>query len=489
MNKIFLITLSCICLLVYAPYLNNGFVFDDNALVVENPLVKSPYLLPDIFKTALYDHWLGAQPYDRMYRPLQLLSYRLDYDLWGLKPFGFHLSNILLHLFNSMLVFSLIWLLFKRRMLAASTSILFMAHPVQISSVAYVSARGDLLSAFFILCCCVMFAGFLVSGKPLAYLLSVAAALAAFLSRENAILIVFLLVLISLILEGKIRLKYLCPFIVMSLLYPVLRFFVLGASGLSMHGDYLGVTDRLVNFLNIVCRYALLLIWPHDLRMFHSTAIIKHLNYPVLLFGAAVFITALAALKRRAGRRLSPPVRFGLSWFLVCLLPVYFFFNAYPALGKALMAESWLYLPSIGFCLLFSCLCLLTRSGRIVILSCVLVFGLIVAANSVYWRNNVAFYERTLRFLPADNILLRNLAGAYIEAGDMTKAMAVISKLGKDYADSPVENMAYGQYYFAAGDPAEALKYYRRILKRNFFGNYSMSLCYAKLGDINKATE
>ncbi|MDD5116685.1 MAG: hypothetical protein PHW98_06465, partial [Candidatus Omnitrophica bacterium] len=147
MNKIFLITLSCICLLVYAPYLNNGFVFDDNALVVENPLVKSPYLLPDIFKTALYDHWLGAQPYDRMYRPLQLLSYRLDYDLWGLKPFGFHLSNILLHLFNSMLVFSLIWLLFKRRMLAASTSILFMAHPVQISSVAYVSARGDLLSA------------------------------------------------------------------------------------------------------------------------------------------------------------------------------------------------------------------------------------------------------------------------------------------------------------------------------------------------------
>jgi len=115
MNKTIFIILILACLLAYAGYLGGGFVFDDRILVKENPLVKSAYLLPTVFRTGIYDYWTGAQPYDRMYRPVQMFSYYLDYCLWGLNPAGFRFGNILLHLLNSFLVFYLLFLIFKQK--------------------------------------------------------------------------------------------------------------------------------------------------------------------------------------------------------------------------------------------------------------------------------------------------------------------------------------------------------------------------------------
>ncbi|MCK9430464.1 MAG: hypothetical protein M0R17_10725 [Candidatus Omnitrophica bacterium] len=490
MNKAFLVILSCVCLVIYAGYLNNGFVFDDKTLVVENPLIKSAHLLPNVFKTGIYDYWSGIQPYDRMYRPLQMLSYYLDYNLWGLKPFGFRLSNVLLHLFNSILVFYLISLLFKHKLLAASTAILFLVHPVQISSVAYISARGDLLSAFFILGCCVLFLKFLKNKNYLLYFLSIFASILALLSRENALFIVIFLCLISVIVRGKARFKYLTGFLVLSIAYPIIRFIILGPSGLNTHADYINGVLSLANFFNIAWRYLLLLFWPIDLRMFHSTVLINQLNVPVLFLSiSGLILAAVAILKWEKVKQLPPVVSFGMFWFLSGIIPVYFYFDAYPALGRALMAESWLYLPSIGFCAGLAYICLLSKKGKLLILSCALILGSVVVANRVYWRNDVVFYERALKFLPEDSILLRNLASAYIESGDFPNGLEAIKKLEKYYADTPVEDMAYGQYYLAAGNPVEALKYYQRILKRNFFSNYSVSLCYAKLGNFDQAIE
>ncbi|MDD5281567.1 MAG: glycosyltransferase family 39 protein [Candidatus Omnitrophica bacterium] len=490
MNKFFLVILSCICLIIYAGYLNNGFVFDDKILVEENPLIKSSHLLPDVFKTGIYDYWTGMQPYDRMFRPLQMLSYYLDYNLWGLNPAGFRFTNILLHLLNSILVFYLFILTFNRRLLAAATSLLFLVHPVQISSVAYISARADLLSVFFILSCCVLFLRFLNSKNRLLYFLSILAAALAFLSRENAFLIILFLILISILNRNKAKIRYLAAFFVLSAAYLLTRFIIFGPSGLNTHADYISGALSLVNFFNIAWRYALLLLWPINLHMFNSTAFINHSNIPALLLSiAGLILLVVAVLKWQKAKQLPAVVSFGLFWFLLGIIPVYFYFDAYPALGSALMAESWLYLPSIGFFAVFAYLCLFNKNGKLIIITCSVILGSLVMANRVYWRNDVTFYERALHFLPEDSIILRNLASAYIESGDLPKAYNTIKRLEEYYADTPVVNMVYGQYYFASGNPKEALNYYKRILSKSFFSNYSISLCYAKLGDFDKAIE
>ena len=490
MNKVLLVILSCICLFIYAGYLNNGFVFDDKILVEANPLIKSAQLLPDVFKTGIYDYWSGVQPYDRMYRPLQMLSYYLDYNLWGLNPAGFRLSNILLHLFNSILVFYLFILLFNHKLLAGSTSILFLVHPVHISTVAYISGRGDLLSAFFILSCCILFIKFIGSKNYLYYFLSILSAALAFLSRENALLIIIFLTLISYVSTKKgAKFKYLSGFFILSAVYLLARFVILGPSGLATHTGYINGWLAGVNFLNIIWRYVLLLLWPVNLRMFHSTAFIRQLNSPELFLSLGLILLLAAIFKWRKVKQFPAAAGFGLSWFLLGIIPVYFYFDAYPGLGRALMAESWLYLPSIGFCAVLAYLCLLNKKGKLIILACAAILGSLVIANKPYWRNDVAFYERALRFLPPDSIILRNLATAYIESGDFKNAYGAIEKLERYYADTPVVNIAWGQYYLARGKAQEALSYYQRILSKSFFSNFYVSLCYAKLGDFNKAIE
>ena len=491
MKKIFLVILSCICLVIYAAYLNNGFVFDDKVLVEANPLIKSAHLLPNVFKTGIYDYWAGSQPYDRMYRPLQMLSYYLDYNLWGLNPAGFRLSNILLHLFNSILVFYLLILLFNNKLLAASSSLLFLVHPVHVSTVAYISSRADLLSAFFILACCILFLKFLDSKSLLIYFLSILAAALAFLSRENALLIIIFLTLIILASTKKgAKFKYLSGFFVLSAVYLAVRFIIFGPSGLATHANYINGVFSLVNFFNIICRYVLLLLCPVNLRMFNSTALISQLNFPLLLLSVSGLVLFLAVILKWQKIKKAPALLgFGLLWFLLGIMPVYFYFDAYPALGKALMAESWLYLPSIGFCLVFAYLCLLNKKGKLVVFACVTILGSQVVANRVYWRNDVTFYERALQFLPQDSIILRNLTTAYIDSGDLPKAYEAIKKLEKYYADTPIVNTVWGQYYFARGQTNQALDYYQRILSKSFFSNYSVSLCYAKLGDFDKAIE
>jgi len=489
-NKLFFIILFCVCFGVYAGYLNNGFVFDDLILVESNPLIKSVRLLPRVFSSGIYEYWTGPQGFDRMYRPLQMLSYYFDYHLWGVNPAGFRFTNLIIHWLNSILVFYLARKVFKHLGLACSTSLLFLVHPVQISTVAYISSRGDLLSAFFILSSCLLFVNFLNSSNYRLYLLSILASALAFLSRENAVLIICFLVLCSLAVNRKkLRLRDLSGFVILALVYLMARVIALGISGLKIHPAYtLGATG-LVNFINIIFRYILLLIWPHDLRLFHTTDFVSQFTWIIL--GLIVVASGALVLAWRFRKdklaAVHPCLKFGLAWFLLGLAPVAFYFDAYPALKKALMAESWLYLPSIGFFIAVSYWCLLIKQGKLIIIGAILALASLVMVNQAYWRNDVAFYERTLDYLPDDNIIQKNLASAYIREGDFIRAHKIIKKLERYYPDSPVLNSAWGQYYLAIGQPQAALGYYQRLLSKSFFTNYSMSLCYSKLGDLHQA--
>lgn len=488
-NKLFIIVLAGLCLGIYAGYLGNDFVFDDQVLVEQNPLIKSAKLLPAVFKTEIYEYWSGPQSFDRMYRPLQMLSYFLDYRLWGNLPAGFRLTNLFLHLINAVLVFYLLSALFKNRLLAQCSSILFLVHPVQISVVAYISSRGDILSGLFILAACILFLRFLDGSHYLFFSLSLLASLGAFLSRENAIFIGIFLALVG-FYHGGLKRRYgvIAGFLALTFFYFVLRLLVFGGSGLALHPNTLSGLARAVNGYNLFLRYVFLLLFPHDLGMFHTTPFIHKIT--ALDFGFLVCGLFVVAVFLSFWKRLNLSFRiltFGSLWFILGLLPAYFYFDAYPALGRALMAESWLYLPSIGFLVIAVSLGLSSKTGKLILLALTIIFGFITAASRADWRNNAVFYERITRFLPDDNIIQKNLAAAYIQDGDFDRAVAVIRRLEKYYPDTPVTEGLWGQYYLARGSCALALEHFNRILVKNFFTNYLVSLCYAKMHNLDQS--
>ncbi|NOQ85399.1 MAG: hypothetical protein GQ554_00770 [Deltaproteobacteria bacterium] len=158
------VTLFVITFMVYTPTLRNDFVWDDGKYVCENNHIQS------LDSLSLYG--MCTTFYKSNWHPLTWLSHATDYAVWDLNPFGHHLTNIILHGFNTVLVFFLVMqLVLKAKevnhtpspskmsfsphtgsmIVASVTALLFGLHPLHVESVAWVAERKDLLCAFFFL--------------------------------------------------------------------------------------------------------------------------------------------------------------------------------------------------------------------------------------------------------------------------------------------------------------------------------------------------
>lgn len=158
-RTILALAVSILTTVVYLPALRNGFVYDDEFYIVANEHIRA--LDPD---TLL---WAFFRSHESNWHPLTWLSHALDHAVWGLDPFGHHLTNILLHGANTALVVLLVLALLGRAgrssaqgpgpgergvlITAGVTGLLFGLHPIHVESVAWVSERKDLLCGLFTL--------------------------------------------------------------------------------------------------------------------------------------------------------------------------------------------------------------------------------------------------------------------------------------------------------------------------------------------------
>lgn len=145
--------LAALVFAVYAPALRNGFVWDDTALILRDPLIRSWRLIPESFQHFLF---IDATPSD-FYRPIQRLTYTLDYALFAFRPGGYHLTSIVCHIAATLALLLLSGELLRlfgveerrRRLVAFLAAVGWAIHPVHNAAVAYVAGRADPLAAAF----------------------------------------------------------------------------------------------------------------------------------------------------------------------------------------------------------------------------------------------------------------------------------------------------------------------------------------------------
>ena len=156
MNKnIRLILFSIITVLPVLIYLNsleNTFVYDDYLTITNNHFIREWRYL-----SALFNQKYFAISNELTYRPIVTLSYFVDYAIWQLRPWGYHLTNLIIHTLNVYLVYFTAYLLFKNRITAFISCLLFSIHPIFSEAVNAVSYREDLLSASFLLVAFILF--------------------------------------------------------------------------------------------------------------------------------------------------------------------------------------------------------------------------------------------------------------------------------------------------------------------------------------------
>ncbi len=349
----------------YFPCLTGGRIWDDNYLIGENPFFRSPIFAAEVFQRHLFSESFSAH-----YRPVQNLSYMLDYWLWGESTAGYHCTNILIHCTAAWLLF-----LFVRGLLpglrkgtgdptpvAVVSGLLWLVHPVHNAAVAYISGRADSLASMFALAAWICFRqSQACQGVIMRFAFRGASAglfLFALCSKEIALVWALLFTLHILLFDQGLSWKNRALSIIGLLgviacyaflhTLPAHRGVVLGDGAEPFFG-------RVILAARALGDYFRLMLAPSTLMMERSLGVGDlYANHQTWWRGVGaeylsvlgVFGIAVSAWLWTRGGGAGKLRRFGLVWFFVSFIPIS---NLVPL--NAEVAEHWIYTASIGFIL------------------------------------------------------------------------------------------------------------------------------------------
>lgn len=477
---------------VYANALDNDFVWDDELWISQNDYIRSIRNIPEIFTR---DTLSSPGRSFNYYRPMQTLSYLIDYHLYKLKPLGYHLSNIILHLFVCCLVFSLLKQVLHDEVLALGGCLLYLVFPLHSGIVAYISGRADALCAFFILLSTLTYACYRLVEHKRWLIYSLGSFMAALLSKEIAVVFPLFIIIYEYTMNKSKYHRRLWPlffYLGVIVVYIFMRLKV-ASVGLVPAGARYNVFERVPYFFMAISEYLKLLIMPYKLHMGYGFPEISYLNYMVLA-GAAAFILSLIYVFF-AGRK-NRFIFLMAGWFYIFYLPIS---NIYPL--NEFAAGHWLYLPAIGFFgIIGYYLRRLFNKGKGARLLGIIIFGLLFSywgintryQNDAYWQDNISFYQRTIELEPENYKAYNNLGNIYLDKKMYNKAAGYYQKsleINPDFALAHY-NLAY--LYNLGGYQGRAKRHYERAiaLKPDYLSAYcNLGNIYYKEAEYKRAKE
>lgn len=454
--------------ILYGGILGHEFIFnwDDNVYVTGNEAIRS-FSLANLSR-AFSDFFVGN------YAPLHIVSYMIDYSLWGLNPKGYLLGNLLLHGLNAFLVCRLFLLLDGRLPVALTAAVLFLAHPAQVESVAWISERKTLLSMLFFLLAFhsyIRYCRASGSNRRTWYALSLLAFCAALLSKAVAVILPLVCFAYDWYRQGLKQagkeLLNKIPFIVLSAVLTLVTLFSQrSADGISGYAGGTPLTSAMT-MLPVFARYLGKIFWPAGLGPIYKPPIKTAPDMEVflsLLLFAAVAGVAIYLLQRL---RLAG---FALTLFLLGFLPVAHIFPL-----ATLMQDRYLYFPLLGFALFvavaatdsaqklaggrgmrFSVVCLL--------LAAVLLGGATRQQIPV-WRNAVTLWAHAAENTPLSKQAWLMLAITHHDLGDAVAAekayLRLLSIAPKDGKGLNGIGILYGEQ----GDIDKSIHYLRQAFE------------------------
>lgn len=421
-----MLLLLAVTMAAYGRILGHDFLstWDDNLYVVENTAIRTISL--ENIRTLFSSYYVGN------YAPVQMLSYMLDYRLWGLNAAGFLATNLLIHSCNGLLFYWLLWKLYRNRLQAAVAAALFLLHPVQVESVAWISQRKNLLALLFFLLAWHGYCRYREAGKgKIAYATAVIALSMALLAKSVAVvfpLILFLYDLCFPVSGRRLRILDKVPFILVAI----------AIAAVAMNSQLPGVSEgggreaayhggsaltTLFTMLPVFCRYLGMIAWPVSLSADYYPQI--HLTPNAAVIGAALILCITVAVAAWIGK-LDRRSGFWTAVFAIGLLPVS---QIIPLV--TLMNDRYLYFPMLGAAALAGIFAklLYCRIGehRRPLYYLFLLLPLIAMAATTYhrtavWQNDMTLWEDAVAKDPGNSRAWSKSGEAYVKQGNLGEA-------------------------------------------------------------------
>lgn len=423
------LTLFIATLALYA--ITAGFDFqigwDDDIYVLENATISFLSL------QNIHDAFTGY--YGGNYAPVQIISYMVDYALWGLNPAGYHLMNVLIHALNGVLLYQLLRRAFNLPEFDAfAAAAIFLFHPVQVETVAWISQRKSLLAIGFFLSALICYAAYHRTGKRWPYLLAIGSMAAAVLSKSVAVVFPLMTILYDLttpVQQPRSRTKLIMdkvPFILVSVAAGLMAIdsqsLDYGGGRRQFHGGSPFAT--FVTMIPVLTAYLQDCIWPFGLSPSYDI-MIREKPDPMVL--ASLIVILLVAWGGYLLYRHKRELFFWYAFFFVCLLPV---LQIVPLI--TLKNDRYLYLPLIGFAVLLAVAIQKTLQfltdhriawGRYPIIGMLLLLPILSFRQTLFWRNDLTLWNHAMDVDPGDNLAASQLIKSYLRHGDKQQALSV----------------------------------------------------------------
>ncbi len=464
---------------VFLPALKNDFIsYDDPIFVSKNPVAQRGWTL-DGFK------WAFTSVVAANWHPVTNLSHLTDCELFGVRPWGHHLTSVLLHAANATLLFVLL-----RRMTGALWRSLFAAaffglHPLRVESVAWVAERKDVLSVFFFLLTLLAYHRYAVSNRKSALALALFCFALGLMSKAMLVTTPFLLLLLDYWplaratsgAGAKLLLEKI-PFALLAAAACVVTLRTQGERGVIALSERFGFGARAANAVVSYTRYIGKTLWPANLALPYPY--VPHWAVPLVIASAAVLAAACVLAVILAPRQRYAPV--GWFWFLGALVPVI----GLVQVGEQALADRYSYLPGIGLAILLAWggadIFEKIAPGRalpvIAASASLAVCAWLTQRQLGYWQSTETLFSHAVAVTDNNATALGLLADALAARGDTPDAMACYRKaialnLTSDFSRNNYGllllhqgkvNEAIAQFNAAALSPDGAMAHLRRGL-------------------------
>jgi tetratricopeptide (TPR) repeat protein len=510
-----LLAKGLITFVVYSGSLSFDFVWDDWPQIVNSPIIRSWSNLPRAFGSDLWYHVARHQVY---YRPLFVAWSMLNYTLFGLRTWGWHLGAVLLHLGAVAAVFWLSRRLGLEYWTAALVALIFALHPVHIEPVAWVSAASDTMVTMF---AALAFAAFLsardnkIDGnsdqkKRMAWRIASMALLAcALLTKEMAVVFSLLVGIYAWLNppENKTSpgkrvigsMAEAAPYALVTLAYILLRkHALLHATG--QFDPTHGMIDVARTLPLVLAIYLRQLLVPVDMTaLYYTPYVTNHIISTIFIQVAlptAVLCAVLIGLwywNRREGNSI---VAFAGLWLLIGLAPALYLRN----FGNGdFVRDRYMYLPSIGFAILVALglrrlpsikqWSIQSVQAGAVILLC---SGYVCAslAQQVYWGNDLLLLVRGQALYPGNPYTMAGLAKEYSQRGANDRAIALVEAVVREHPEYGYGPLALAESYIRAGRFEEGRVWLERVnpdYAKSEMGMAGVAALYGQMGDYQRA--
>ena len=473
-------------------------IIDDNAYVTHNEHVKKGLSIKNI-------KWAFTTFHAEFYHPLTWLSLMLDSHLFGVTPGGYLFTNLLLHTFNSIILFIVFRSMTGTVWRSAFVAALFAIHPLNVESVAWIAMRKGLLSTFFAFLTIWCYICYNKNPSFLRYFLLVFLFLTGLLAKPMLVTLPFVLILIDFWPLHRLRSpscdKYKgisitvsfvekMPLFLISFLISTITFYAQKTGAGLVPLKTIPLSGRIANAIVSYVEYLKKMFWPSELTFFYRQNPDLNLSYVsfsiLILVVITVFTTKMI--------HYHPHLFFGWLWYFGTLFPVIGLIK----IGEFAMADRYAYMPLVGLFVAVSWgfetfmqnwrFKIAGRiTGAVVILA---LLSFVTLKQIGYWKNSVTLFSHSIDITENNYLAHWGLAHAYTKNGKIEQSIKHIKEAIRIKPERIIYRNFLGRLLINSGNFEESISVLNKAIKvKSDFPNtyYNLGLANTALGHYDQA--